>query len=132
MLLSLVACGQAPEDPTGSSEGHTGTEGMEVETDDPNFICDLPSDLNFGGETIGILYADVNGRRDELVSEYGMGVVADAVYERNIIVEEQLGVHLETYPADGDMQLNVVFDNDIEWTNPIPSVLAAPVLVLLS
>ena len=54
-----VACGQAPEDPTGSSEGHTGTEGMEVETDDPNFICDLPSDLNFGGETIGILYADV-------------------------------------------------------------------------
>ena len=84
-----------------------------METDDPNFICDLPSDLNFGGETIGILYADVNGRRDELVSEYGMGVVADAVYERNVMVEEQLGVHLETYPEDGDMQLNVVFDNDI-------------------
>ena len=63
-----------------------------METDDPNFICDLPSDLNFGGETIGILYADVNGRRDELVSEYGMGVVADAVYERNILVEEQLGL----------------------------------------
>ena len=113
MLFSLVACGQTTEDPTGSSEGLASTEGTEAETADPNFTCDLPSDLNYGGETIGILYADVNGRRDELVSEYGMGVVADAVYERNVLVEEQLGVHLEMYPAEGDMQLNVVFNNDI-------------------
>ena len=42
-----------------------------------------------------------------------MGVVADSVYERNVMVEEQLGVQLEMYPADGDVQLNVEFNNDI-------------------
>lgn len=113
MLLSLVACGQNTEDPTGTLNGQTSEAVTEGETGDPNYICDLPADLNYGDELIAILYANVGGRRDELVSEYGMGVVADAVYERNIMVEEQLKVKLEMYPADGDVQLNVVFANDL-------------------
>lgn len=32
-----------------------------------------------------------------------MGVVSDSVHERNVMVEEQLGVQLEMYPADGDV-----------------------------
>ena len=42
-----------------------------------------------------------------------MGVVSDSVHERNVMVEEQLGVQLEMYSADGDVQLNVVFHNDL-------------------
>ena len=53
MFLSLVACGVTPEDPTGSSEGLASTEGTETETEDPNYTCDLPTDLNYGGETVG-------------------------------------------------------------------------------
>ena len=113
MLLTLVACAQNTEDATGTLDGEASAEVTEVETGDPNFTCDLPTDLNYGNETIGILYANVGGRRDELISEYGMGVVADSVYERNVMVEEQLGVKLEMYPADGDVQLNVVFTNDL-------------------
>ena len=112
MLLTLVACAQSTEDPKGTL-GDTSTGGAEGETGDPNYTCDLPANLNYGGETIGILYASVGGRRDELISEYGMGVVSDSVHERNVMVEEQLGVELEMYPADGDVQLNVVFNNDI-------------------
>ena len=113
MLLSSVACAQSTEDPTGTLNGDASAEVTEGETGDPNFTCDLPANLNYGDEIIGILYANVGGRRDELISEYGMGVVSDAVYERNILVEEQLGVQLEMYPADGDVQLNVEFNNDI-------------------
>lgn len=97
MLLSLVACGESADDP-----GEDGTKDNgnvnEVETADPNYTCDLPADLSFSGETIGILYADVNNKADELVSEkLGLGVVSDAVYERNLAVSEWLGVTFEFY-----------------------------------
>lgn len=40
-------------------------------------------------------------------------MVSDAVYERNIMVEEQLGVKMEMCPAEGDTFVNTKFDNDI-------------------
>ncbi len=99
MLLSLVACGEAVEDPTGETKPQ-GTV-AEQETADPNYTCDLPSDLNYGGETIGILYANVNNKGDEMVSEkLGLGVVSDAVYERNLAVQEMLGVTFDFFPED--------------------------------
>ena len=98
MLLSLVACGSTVDDPTvtGTKENETVTEQV---TDDPNYICDLPSDLNYGGESIGILYINLFEKGAELVSEeLGLGVVSDAVFERNLLVEEQLGITYEYYP----------------------------------
>ena len=56
MLLTLVACAQNTEDPTGTLDGEASAEVTEGETGDPNFICDLPDDLNYGNEKIGILY----------------------------------------------------------------------------
>ena len=98
MLLSLVACGSTVDDPvvTGTKENETVTEQV---TDDPNYICDLPSDLDYGGETVGILYINLFNKGAELVSEeLGLGVVSDAVFERNLLVEEQLGITYEYYP----------------------------------
>ena len=98
MLFSMVACATGGDDPSGDESKDQGTQN-EVETADPNYVCDLPSDLNFKDATIGILYADVNNKGDELVSEkLGLGVVSDAVYERNIAVQEWLKVGFEFYP----------------------------------
>ena len=68
MLLSLVACGESSDDPAGDESKDQGAQ-TEAETADPNYVCDLPSDLDFKNATIGILYADVNNKGDELVSE---------------------------------------------------------------
>ncbi|MBQ3506956.1 MAG: hypothetical protein IJA91_00270 [Clostridia bacterium] len=104
MLLSLVACGETVDAP----DNETKDEGVvtEQETADQNYVCDLPSDLKYGGETIGVLYANVNNKGDELISEkLGLGVVSDAVYERNLAVSEWLDVKLEFYPEDDASQV---------------------------
>jgi hypothetical protein len=100
MLLSLVACGETTDEPTVESQEQGNV--TEQETADQNYVCDLPSNLKFPGETINILYANVNNKGDELVSEkLGLGVVSDAVYERNIAVQEMLGgIKFEFYPED--------------------------------
>lgn len=107
MLLSLVACGENIDDPAVNESKEQDTVN-EVETADQNYVCDLPSDLNYNGEAIGILYADVNNKGDELVSEeYGLGVVSDAVYERNLAVQEWLKVEFEFYPeTDATLVVN--------------------------
>ena len=96
MMMSMVACATGD----GSSSDETKDQGTSNEqvTADPNYTFDLPSDLNFNGATIGILYADVTNKADELVSEkLGLGVVSDAVYERNLAVTEWLGIEFEFY-----------------------------------
>ncbi len=100
MLLSMVACGEVTDDPVEESK-EQGTV-IEQETVDQNYVCDLPSDLKYTDETVGILYANVNNKGDELVSEkLGLGVVPDAVYERNIAVQEMLGgIKFEFFPED--------------------------------
>ena len=110
MLLSLVACGVGDENETG--DGHESNAVSEQETLDPNFTCELPSDLKYGGAKMGILYADVNNKGDELASEgLGNGVVSDAVYERNIKVQEMLGVTFELTP---ETDVNTSMDLDIQ------------------
>lgn len=93
MLLSLVACavvnpnGSGTTDPNGGANVESG--------DDQNYVCDLPDDLNYNNEEVNIMFVKVAGRDDELISEeLGHGVIPDAVYERNVAVENQLGVKL--------------------------------------
>ena len=90
MLLSLTACGtgETPDDTQASA-----TEApTEAETPDPNYTLDLEEDLDYDTE-ITILYVSKAGRTDELESEkLGGGVISDAVYERNVAVEERLGI----------------------------------------
>ena len=100
MLLSLVACGESVDDPA-VNETKDDAVVSEAETADPNFTCDLPSNLDYGNDTVGILYVNANNKADELISEkLGLGVVSDAVYERNLAVSEWLKVAFEFYPED--------------------------------
>ena len=75
----------------------------ENETENLDYVCEVPDDLDYGQEEINFLFANRPGREDELISE-GMnsGAIGSAVYERNITVEEKLGVKLNLIPNDDD------------------------------
>ena len=94
MLLSLAACGTGEQTPGGNgdeSDSVTNAQ-TEAETPDPNYTLDLEEGLNYDTEVV-ILYVNMPGRTDELECEkLGGGVISDAVYERNVAVEERLGI----------------------------------------
>lgn len=91
MLLSLAACGTGEETPDATNESTTPAE-SEAETADPNYTLDLEEGLNYDTDVV-ILYVNKTGRTDELECEMlGGGVISDAVYERNVAVEERLGI----------------------------------------
>jgi hypothetical protein len=111
MILSMAACGGAPAaDVQDTSEADT-TAAPEVDSDGNGreFVEDsLPDDLDFGGETITILMrvgdAAVKG---EFIAEEETGdIVNDAVYARNLAVEERLNVKIETFDTDFNRHLN--------------------------
>ncbi len=121
MLLSTVACG------TGDSGVDTGkaTETKTAETDsdtvtDNSLVCDLPDNLNYGGDEVTIIYAKASGREDELLSEgLGNGTVSDAVYERNQLVESQLNVKISLV-AESDSTVATKVDTDIKASSGNP------------
>lgn len=111
MMLSICACGETNEGDENASKAD-GTS-AEVNTADPDYVCDLPTDLDYKGDTVNIIFAKATGRDDELVSEgLGYGTISDAVYERNVAVEEQLKVTLNQIPEDGAVATKV--DTDIK------------------
>ena len=90
MLLSLTACGTG--DTTDDTQASTTDAQTEAVTADPNYTLDLEEGLNYDTE-VTIFYVNMVGRTDELESEkLGGGVISDAVYERNVAVEERLGI----------------------------------------
>ncbi len=92
MLFPLTACGTTTEEAVTVPAATDADE--EVVTEDLSYVCELP-ELNYNGEEVNIMYVKVAGRDDELISEkLGTGVIPDAVYERNLAVETQIGVKL--------------------------------------
>lgn len=92
MLLPLAACG-TPDDTTETTL--PSNSNVEEDTVDPNYVCDLPEELDYNGEEVNLLVVMKSGRDDELISEnLGNGSISDAVYERNVKVETELGIKL--------------------------------------
>lgn len=117
MLLSLVACATG-ETPSTETQSGAGTDAVtEAVTVDTSYTCDLPDDLKFDTE-INYLYTEGYARDDELKSEeLGGGVISDAVYERNLAVEERLDIDLYFTSKGSDTETastiaNLVQSND--------------------
>ena len=96
MLLSLVACGESVDDPA-ANETKDDAAVSEAETSDPNFTCDLPSNLDYGNDTVGILYVNANNKADELISEKlsmeeFLTVLSSVILERGDIVLDACSV----------------------------------------
>lgn len=118
MLLSTVACTNSGD--SSSADTSTTAENAEDETNDDNAVseeyqCDLPSDLNYKDEPINILYTIASGREDELFVEgSGVGSIEEAVFERNQVVESQLGVTLELIGESGDTAVSSKLATDVK------------------
>ncbi len=82
---------QEPETPV-ETEAETAARGTEPvpETTDPNM---LPP-LNFGGETIRILYGS-DAECNEFNADLSGEILDDSIFARNILIQDQLGVKLE-------------------------------------
>ena len=100
MLLSATSCAASDDDGSAITTAEDQTA-VEQDTRDPNYICDLPDDLDYNDAEVNIMYGTSPGQEDELYSEkLGLGTVSDAVYERNLAVENQLGVKLNMIEGD--------------------------------
>ena len=95
MLSSLlIACAETNDGGEDESKG----DQNEQETGDPNYTDAVP-ELDFNDETISILSNSKAGVNDEFFSESNTDtqsdVVAKAVYDRNMHIEDRLGVKLD-------------------------------------
>ncbi len=102
MLLSATGCGSAEVE----TETTATTEAVAVETEPAeitraNTPDNLPDRLDFGGAIVRIHGRGDTGSIEELVREQTGDVVDDAVYHRNMSVEERLNVKLEAFTPFG-------------------------------
>ena len=112
--LTVIACGgsgkqesttSAVENTTAVGEVTTATTTETESLYDANgyLKSDLPEDLNFGGATITMLYWD-DVENPEFESDGLNGdIVNDAIYTRNVTVEEKLGVKFSFVHTKGNV-----------------------------
>ena len=104
-VLAAVSCadGAGNTDITTAPEASAaGTTEAPPETDKYEIGDNLPV-LNYGGETINILSRDHDWFRDEIKVDADDGdVVHSAIFRRNLLVEERLGVSIENKQVGGD------------------------------
>ncbi len=123
MLVGTVSCAttdEVPEDTraesAASTDASTGdaTAESEAVTEDQSYICDLPADYKVEGKKdISIIYTKNDYTADQLVASEAGGVVSDAVHERNVATEEQLGVTLTLFAEDTSVNVNRKVNQDI-------------------
>ncbi len=95
LLCPTVACSDTPSAPSGDGwEGVGEWDGTRATTPDT-----LPSDLNFNGDTVAVLYRE-HLKQYEADGEAGSDIVYQAVYERNARVEARLGIKFDWCPTE--------------------------------
>lgn len=112
MLLScFVACARTDDDtastgPADTQPGGTQAEESEAATQDPAKVAlENLQDVDYGGKTFAILYEE--GFKGEVYGENGIvgneggddQVINDAVYQRNVLLEEMCKLTFETIPS---------------------------------
>ena len=111
LTLSVVACGAKTEDPaattTAPADEATTTAATEATTTAateetlPPELADTLPDVNFTGETFKVLIREES--KYEMTSEEITGdLVRDAVYNRELTVEERLGLNIEVHTIKGN------------------------------
>lgn len=94
MLLSAcVGCGNQTSETTADTTANTTP--VETETETLYALDDLPADLNYDGKTVTTFGWSGPSTPEFYVEEQNGEIVNDAVFQRNLNVEERLGVKLE-------------------------------------
>ena len=95
MVIPFAACADTGDGEETTGESSDEAVDSELEGLAEEFRHNLP-DLNYKGKKVTILHAKGSGRDDELTAEgdFSSNQVSSAVNERNLAVEQQLGVKL--------------------------------------
>ncbi|MBR4961332.1 MAG: hypothetical protein IKY52_10580 [Clostridia bacterium] len=93
---ALTACGEKETETDASADTAVQTEPVETE---PRLLDDLPDDIDLGGWNVNVLSgAHPEVCKDEICVEEMTGdVINDAVYNRNLAVENRLNIKLTDY-----------------------------------
>lgn len=92
------------EDSDSSDSVYTEDGSTNEDTIPPEYVDELP-ELNYGGKAVRILSRDATGATDEITVKRTNGnAVNDAVYKRQVNVEERLGIKIsnDMVSAEGD------------------------------
>ena len=106
MLLPLAACGG--DDNDGKKPADTTAKPADTTASDIYYEPDSLPDLNFDGQKISVLMGEnsllsVDFSVEDLAGE----PINDSIYNRELFVEDRLGVEIETvYPDDFSMEVN--------------------------
>lgn len=100
------------ENPTGTTNPGEDTQPSNVDAN--GYLKDnLPADLNYGNSEVMVLHW--NAERDEFFSEGVSGDnILDAIWNRNLAIEERLGVKLGFEECDGNNANLSVFVKKVE------------------
>lgn len=106
-IMVLCACAkEQEEDPantTAAEQGGDVTKNPDETTDKYQLEDNLPADLNYGGKEITILSRGRDWCRDEVsVSDASGEPINDAIYNRNIAVEDRLKIKINNQMTSGN------------------------------
>lgn len=90
MLLNLAACSDAGTESESSHEVKTGETQPHAETERV-YADDITDDVTFNGAKVNILWMDITNYADE----YNGQVANDAMYDRELSVENRLNVDIQ-------------------------------------
>ena len=119
MLLSAAACGsEGTPDVTTSDSGETTTAPQTSDTTEAGSRDAVPSaiteKLDFKGQTITILSRDKEDYINEFNADEETGdTINDAIYARNMAVEDQLSVKIDMITRNGDYGAHTQFNSDV-------------------
>ena len=103
ITVASAACASGGNKPSGTSGG-TGSEGSRTtdgESVTTKLTDRLPEDLDFGGAKVVVHTRGDYNSVDEIFVEDTSNQVYEAIYKRNSVVEERLGVRIEVYRGSG-------------------------------
>ncbi len=117
MILSTAACAittDDPQDDTQSGNTNIGSGTAVSETEEDTLSITLPDDLDYDGDEIVIISRDKEGwtRGEIWVESINSNAINDAVFERNLAVENRLNIKIVS-----------VFDTDTGLNAPTNKVL---------
>ncbi len=103
MLFSLVACVKPKVDPNATTTPNSTSESPSTVDENGYLLDDLSPSLNFNGNKVGILYWNDVEHTEFEVKEITGELVEDAIFSRNIAVENRLNIKLNYYGIPGNV-----------------------------
>ncbi len=101
LLASLAGCGGAQTETSAETVATVDTTPVETETETMYELDDLPADLTFEGSTVTTFGWSGPAVAEFYAEEQNGELVNDAIYDRNLAVEERLSISLEYHLEPG-------------------------------